>query len=1042
MKKNFNYFFIVFCMFLIQPIYGQNQTVTGNVSDEEGNPTIGAIVRVQGESTGAVTDTEGNFSIEASPGDILIIDYVGMNPQEITLGDSTALTVILQEDTLMDDIVVVAYGTSTQGSFTGSASTIQSEDLENRTVTNPLSAIEGNATGVQFISPSGQPGSAPAIRIRGVGTLNGDANPLYIVDGLQFEGSISSINQSDIESITVLKDAASTALYGSRAANGVVIITTKNGKQGGPIKVNFNTQYGVSNRGVDLYEAADPGLYYELLWEAYKNSLGGAGFEEEASATIYNRLGYNPFNVANDNIVGVDGNLNPDARVISDGLNWFDALEQDGARLNSSLSVSGGGENHDIYLSTSYLEEEGYVVESIYDRITTRLKANFDVKDWLTIGGNGNMAFSEQAGPSFGLSSIVNPFGFAKNMGSIYPVYVVDNEGNTVVGADGQPLWDLGEGYPEYGIQPRPNNPGRHALAENVLNDDRNRTNNFGYRTYAQINILDGLSAKIEFGQDINDYINKSYENEIVGDGAPGGRYGETRFRRTTENFNQIINYGNSLNELHNFDVTLGHESFDRNYSQNNALTNTQTASGIYEFANFPSISNLYGYSSDYNLEGFFGRLNYDYDNKYHLSLSGRRDGTSVFNSDVRWGNFYSVGAAWLLSEEDFIRDVDQIDYLKLRGSFGEVGNDDLNDYYISQARYSLYSNAGVPGIFWSDLGNNALTWETIGTWDVALEFALFNNFLEGSAEYYRKNSSDLLYNVPISPSNGLNEKPENIGDMYNEGFEFGLTGNLIEKADFNWDLTLQASTLNNEITSLPSPFIDGSKRWEEGRSRYDFFVYHYAGVDPENGDALYYMFEENVETETFDPVLNVDGSHATTNDWSDAGRAYANVSSVPDLLGSVSNRLNYKGFGLDFLFVYGLGGKVLDYGYANMMNEGIYGESIHQDMQNAWRAPGDDTNIPRLEVGNVDLVQNLSTRFLTDADYLALRNVNFSYNIGTELSNKIGVDNMRLYFTGENLLLNSKRTGLNPQYNLAGTPAGNDFNFAKTASLGLNVTF
>ena len=331
--------------------------------------------------------------------------------------------------------------------------------------------------------------------------------------------------------------------------------------------------------------------------------------------------------------------------------------------------------------------------------------------------------------------------------------------------------------------------------------------------------------------------------------------------------------------------------------------------------------------------------------------------------------------------------------------------------------------------------------WETIESFDVALEFCLFNNFLEGSVEYYRRNSSDLLYNLPIALSNGLNQVPVNLGDMYNSGLEMALTANLVNTAEFDWNLTLQASTFKNEITFLPDPFINGSKRWAEGRSRFDFFLLRTAGVDPETGDQLFYVYEDDDNGESV-PVLDENGNIETTNDWQETQQAYTGDSSIPDLLGSVANSFSYKGFNLDFLITYGIGGSVLDNAYAGMMHSGSYGNSLHPDIMNAWREPGDITDVPRMENGNVNLVRTQSDRFLTDASFWALKNVNIGYSFGNETTNALGLDNLRISVTGENLYLKSERDGLDPQYNLAGTPPGDDFSPPRIISLGLNLSF
>lgn len=1026
--------------FISASVIAQQKVVSGTVSDDTG-PLPGVSILIKGTNTGAETDFDGKYSLRANQGDVLVFTYLGMKTVERTVGSSSTINVVLQEDSdVLDEIVVVAYGTTTKESFTGSASVVGAKDLVERNVTSPIAAIEGRATGIQFTSTNGQPGSSPGLVIRGVGTLNGSTDPLFIVDGIQYEGSLNTINQEDIASFTILKDAASTSLYGSRAANGVVIITTKSGSKGG-IKVNASAQTGIVSRGVANYDQLTPGQYYEVMWEALKNSSAGGGDPNFASANIYNSLGYNPFNVPNDQIVGTDGRLNPGAQVIYKSLDWFDAMEQTGFRQNFNVNVAGGGDNHRVFFSTSYLDEEGYVLKSRFNRLTTRLNADFDVNERIKIGGSTNVTISEAVGPSSaGANSIVNPFGFAQGIGSIYPVYVNDLNGNIVLDDFGNPVFDSGEGFAQYNIGSRPINQGRHALQELLLNDERDRDNTYGFRFFGEFKISDDLKLRLNYGRDINEGLEKEYENAIIGDAQPDGRYGETRFRRDVKNFNQILTYTKSFGD-HSLDITAGHESFDRTFSSSNGLKTIQAANGIFEFDNFSNIVDLGGSSTRKAIEGYFLRANYNYKNKYFLSASARRDGSSVFDSEKRWGNFYSVGGSWRIDQEDFMENVSFINRLKLRASYGEVGNDDLGDFFLSQARFSITSNAADPAIIFTDIGNSALLWETIENFDVALEFAMFDNKLEGSVEYYKKNSSDLLYQLPIALSNGLNTVPVNLGDMFNSGWEIGLTGHVVNKNDFRWDVTVQASTFKNEITSLPDPFINGSKRWDVGRSRFDFYLLRTAGVDPATGDQLFWKYELDEDNNSV-PVLDANGNHLTTNDWQDTERAYTGDSSLPDLLGSISNNFSYKGFSLGFLVTYGVGGKILDNGYSSMMHSGNFGSSLHPDILNAWRAPGDITDVPRLENGNPNLVRTQSDRFLTDASFWSLRNVNLGYTFDSDVVEKIGLDNLRVILSGENLYLKSKRKGLDPQYNLAGTPAGNDFSPARIVSLGLNVSF
>ncbi|MFP4341630.1 MAG: SusC/RagA family TonB-linked outer membrane protein [Cyclobacteriaceae bacterium] len=1034
-----------FMLVFVLHAWAQERTVTGKVTDADTGEGLPAVnVLLEGTTTGVVTDLDGNYRISVpSDGGTLIFSFIGMLNKTEAIGNRSVVNVSMVADARqLEEVLVVAYGQTTKEAFTGSASVVDAEQLARRNVTSPISAIEGNATGVQFTSPAG-PGDSPGIVIRGVGTLNGSTEPLYIVDGVQFNGPLNTLNQEDIASFTILKDAASTSLYGSRAANGVVIITTKKGKAGG-VRVNVSAQSGLVTRAIPFYDQVTPGQYYETMWEALRNSSAGGGDPAFASQNIYNQLGgYNPFNVPNDQIVGTDGNLNPDAEVIYQSLDWFEELQRTGIRNNYNVNVSAGGEDHSVFFSASYLDDESYVIRSEFERVTARLNAEFNVNDRIKIGGSGNVALTEARGPSSaGTGNIVNPFSFAQNIGSIYPVFVNDRQGNIVRDAAGNPVWDSGEGFPDFGIGSRPVNQGRHAIQELTLNNEFDQDNTYGFRVFGDIKIIDDLTLNVSYGGDFNDYFESEYENPVIGDAQPDGRLSQTRARQSAITFNQILTYAKSFGN-HGIDITAGHESYERTFSDLDGLATIQSASGIYEFANFSNIVSLDGATFDRSLESYFLRVNYDYDGKYFLSASARRDGSSVFDAENRWGTFYSVGGAWQLDQEAFIQDIPWINQLKLRGSYGEVGNDNLGfpDWYLSQALFGITSNAANPAILIDAVGNQDLQWETTESFDVALEFGLFNNFLEGSVEYYQRNSTDLLYFLPIAPSNGINEVPVNAGTLINSGVEIGLTAHLINKNDFRWDLTLLGNTLRNEITSLPAPFIDGSKRWAEGRSRYDFFLWRTAGVDPDTGDQLYYQYEINDDNESV-PVFDAEGNHLTTNDWSETERAYTDDTTVPDFLGSVSNSFSFKGFDLNFLVTYGIGGTVLDNAYAGLMHAGTYGRALHPDILNAWRQPGDVTDVPRMENGNITLVQSQSDRFLTDASFVALRNASIGYTFDGSVIERLGLTDLRVSLTGENLLLRSRRDGLDPQYNLAGTAPGDDFVPGRIVSLGLNLSF
>ncbi|WP_321306397.1 TonB-dependent receptor [Marinifilum fragile] len=1058
MKKSLVSMLILFFVGL-QGVLAQSREVSGVVTAAEDGLSIpGVSVIVKGTTIGTTTDFDGKYSLNVPEGEkVLVFSFVGMQMQEIEVTSSTINVVMESESIGVDEVMVVAFGTAKKESFTGSASVVGAEKLEERTLTSVSQAFEGATTGVQVAAASGQPGSAPEIRIRGFGTLNGSAEPLYVVDGSQYDGSLSDISPDDIQSLTILKDASSTALYGARAANGVVMITTKNGaKSKGKVKINFKAVNGIVSKAIPYYETVGAKDYYELMFQSYKNSLiYGEGENADAaaataSANIFNKLKYNPFNVANDAIVGVDGKINPNADVIAKSLDWYEPLEQTGRRQNYNLSAAGGGDKHDFFFSLGYLNEEGYMINSDYERINGRMNINVTPKKWLKMGTNLSASMSNQgeAYTSDSNTGYANPFNFARYMGPIYPIYIVDPlTGEYILDNDGNKQYDLGGGYTEYGINARPAdaNNGRHIVAEQDYNFNKTKRNNFSNRSYAEFTIMDGLKVSTNVGLDIQNYYAKEFENEIVGDGAPTGRYSEDRYTRTSVNWNQLINYSTTIGEDHNIEVLLGHESFSRKYSLVSGMKSQLIVNGINEFENFVTPSSLGGYTTDKKTEGYFARFKYNFKNKYYLEGSYRRDGSSVFHEDQRWGGFYSVGATWRMDQEDFIMNMTWIDQLKVRASYGQVGNDNLgsatSDLYAYQALYEPFPNADTPGLRWKTLGNSGLTWESNNSFDAAVEFTLFNNKLHGAVEFYKKTSEDLLYDMPLAPSMGLSSQPRNIATLYNQGFEISLGSTLVNKDNFKWDIQVQASTVKNEITEIPTPFINGSKRWAKGHSVYDYYLYDFHSVDPTTGAALYHVWEKDADGLGTHKKYNDDGSPVLSENYLDSEKGYTGDSSIPDVFGSISNTLKYKDFQLSFMFTYAIGGKILDYSYARLMGEGEYGAALHVDHKKGWRKAGDITNIPRLENGNSYLSTSMSDRWLTDASYLSLKNVNLSYTFNQKAIKDFGINSLKVFAAGENLFLLTERKGMNPQQSFAGTTS-NVYLPSRVVSFGVNVSF
>ena len=1034
----------------VQFTNAQTRAVSGTVtSAEDGTSIPGVSVLVKGTTMGTITNIDGYYELQVpEDAEVLTFSFVGLKTLELPITGST-VNATMEPDVLgLDEVMVVAYGTAKKESLTGSAAVIGEQQIESRSVSNVAQIITGSTTGVQTTAGSGQPGSSPGIRIRGVGTLNTSADPLIILDGIQYEGNISSISPGDIASMTVLKDASSTALYGSRAANGVIIITTKKGTKGAEnLKVNLKAQAGIINQALPYYEEVDAYDYYELQAEAFAqarfnsgnaNTIGEA--RSYAYENIYQQLRYNPFvGTPNDQIVGSDGKINPNAVASFPDVDWYDAAKQQGYRQNYDLSLSGGSEKTSYFFSLGYLDERGYVIKSDYERFNTRLNIDFDVNDWLQIGTNLSGSIINSNIGSSNSATYANPWRNARMTPPIYPVYLVDQTtGDYILDGAGEKQYDDG------GTYSRPINAGRNAIAELNWNSDDYKRNNVGNRSYARFTLMEGLTATINAGVDIQNYLYKGFENAEIGDGAPTGRMDVTRYTRTTVNLNQLVQYEKTFNDVHNVSVLVGHESYQREYTYQNGFKNQFIVSGIYELNNFVNTSSNTSYTTDKRVEGYLARLKYNYMDKYYIEGSYRRDGSSAFHKDVRWGNFYSIGGSWRVDQEQFMAGTDWVNSLKLRASYGEVGQDNIGSYGY-QALYETYPNAEEPGIRWSTVGNTALTWEVNKTFDVAVDFALFDR-VSGSLEWFNRKSDDLLYSMPLPPTMGLMEQPRNIAAMVNRGLEININGDVVSTSDFRWNLSLMGSTIKNEITSIPEPFVNGTKKWSEGHSIYDFWLRKYYDIDPEDGATRFHVWEEiedeNGEgTDEWQLAYDDNGDPVLTKDADEAQYGYVGASAFPKLQGSIGNEFTFKGFTLSALLTYSLGGEMIDGVYQGMLSSLNVGESYHPDVKDSWMNPGDIAELPRLQYANSDLYAT-SDYFLISSNYLNIRNVTLSYEFPKQMLDNLGVGRLSVFVTGENLYLFTARKGMNPTYNFSGTQSEFAYNPSRSFMLGFNLQF
>ncbi|MBD8488667.1 TonB-dependent receptor [Echinicola sp. CAU 1574] len=1045
----------ILAVFTLSTVWAQSRTVTGKVvSEEEPMGLPGVNVLVKGSTVGAITDLDGMYSIQVPDGkNTLVFSFIGYRTDEIQIGNQTTVNITLMPDTQnLEEVIVVAYGTAEKGNFVGSAIALKSDQIANRPINNVANAIEGQAPGVITTSASGQPGSTPAIRIRGIGSVNSSSSPLYVVDGVPYDGAISNLNPDDIEDMTILKDAASAALYGSRAANGVIMITTKRGKKN-KSNFSFRVQQGTASRALPEYERVNADQYYPLVWESLRNAQLGNGADEATAAAyasenlIDDVLGYNVYNVPNSEVVGADGTLNPNAVNNFTDLDWFDKIAERGGRSEYNMSYSGGNDKTDYLASVGYLDEKGFVVNSDFKRWTGRLNINTNPVEWFKTGINLSTTMSEgNNARTDGNTSYVNPMYFARNMGPIYPLYAQNPmTGGYVLDDLGNKIYDTGDltnlGLPRRGPG---GSPGRHAYQEALLNVDTFDRDVLSARAYAEVSFLENFTLRTNIASDMTSQLNVGYDNPIVGDGAPAGRSNRTNRRYNSYTFNQLLTYTKTINDRHFVEVLAGHENYDFKYNYQYTAKQDQILDGNIEFGNFVTISSANSRIDRHTIESYFSRLNYVLDDKYSISGSFRRDGSSKFAGDVRWGTFFSVGGAWSIDKEEFFN-VDFFDMLKLRASYGEVGNDNLQNadggtlYYPWQALYDLgYNNASEPGILQASLAAPQLTWESNNTIDVGLDFAFARRF-SGSLEFYARESENLLFEVPLSLTTGLESKYQNIGTMSNTGVEFNIGGDVIRNQDFTWNANLNVSTFKNEFKKLPfDEQINGTKKLQVGHSIYDYWLRDWIGVDSETGEGLYRAeeyFDGDGEVRDDVRIMGADTVTVTANN----AREHFAGTAIPDFFGGITNTFSYRGFTLNVLVSYSVGGKVYDGVYASLMNADPDGNALHVDAMNRWTSPGQVTDVPKMDVTGSAQTNGTSDRWLVDGSYLNLRSVNLSYSLPKSLLNRISVSNATIYLAGENLGWMSARKGMYVSGSFNGTTS-NAYTPARTFTLGLNV--
>ncbi len=1074
MEKRLHGILTLFLVFVVQLTFAQDKTVTGTVIDEDGLPLPGVNVIVQGTSNGAQTNFDGNYSINTSTGDVLAFSYVGFATKTATVGESDTINVTLSIDAAaLDEVIVVGYGTATKQSFAGTATTISAKNLEVKSVSNISQALAGEVAGVNVINTSGQPGSTSTIRIRGYGSVNGNRDPLYVVDGVPFSGSINSINPADIKTTTILKDASATAIYGSRGANGVVLITTKKGTSGDDY-IEIDVKTGVNDQLIPRYDVVtSPEVYIPYVWEGIFNRgviTGQADPVQYANSRLftdnYVPAGYNLWNVADGGEL-----IDPSTRMVRDGVTrkynpqrYADLSFDSAIRTETNIRFGGGDEKTSYFTSIGYLNDDGYAIKSGYDRYTARLNVSSQVKKWLNVGANIGYAYSETLNNGQTVGS-ENLFEFADKMAPIFPVFLRDDNAQLVPDPIfGGNQYDYGS---DSGFRARPNANNLNPIASALYDLDERKRHELNGNFSLNMDITDHLSFETRFGAQYFMNRRKDFRNPFYGGGkSNGGDLFTQDFESLTTNFLQLLRYRNQFGD-HTLEVLAAHESNEFEISESNQYKGTSVSPNIYELNNFvENLSPPAGYIEGRTLESYFGQINYDFDNKYYLTGSVRRDGSSRFVND-KWGTFGSVGAAWVLTNEDFLSGSDIFTFLKLKASYGITGDEAGVGYYSGYDTFNLGLLAGGISISARDNGNPDLTWETSKMFQTGIEFSL-GRFLDGSVDYYIKNTDNLIFNRRVGPSQGIAVITVNDGELRNKGLEVNLTGHLIKTNDFSLDLNINGEFADNEIITMPLEPSTGEPRildtsadpyaYSQGSSIYDFYMREYAGVDPANGAPLWYQYfndansngvldgdEETIPSLTpylFDnPDANVE--RQITDTYSQATDKYVGKSGIPDVRGGIRLGGAFKNFNFSTQFIYSIGGYAYDAQYAELMSDrfGAAGNNYHKDIADRWQFPGDITEVPRLGDGLDQNSTSTSTRFLTSTDYLALNNALVGYTLSGEVLGG-AIDNLNIFVSGDNLFVKTARDGFLPNTSESGNSGRRLYAPLSTVTVGVRAKF
>lgn len=985
-------------LFSMQFVFAQGGKITGVVtSSEDGSTLPGVTILVKGTQTGVTTNVDGYYEITVpANSEALLYSFIGFEPREITLSGQIVLNVVLeQSSTMLDELVVVAYGTTTKKSYTGSAQVVKSESINRVPVTSIEKALAGNVSGVTVSETSGQPGSYSEIRIRGLGSFSASNSPLYVIDGVVISTGyftenanlMSSIPAGDIESMTVLKDAAATSLYGSRAANGVILITTKKGRAG-VTKYKFKSVLGFSDFAVENYKAASGEDFVMLMRESLENYYGVGSSDVNKYMNQYEW--YEPEGGYTD---------------------WYDLLFRKGISVNNEFSATGGTEKTQFYVSASMLDQQGLALNSDFLRYSTRLNLTHKLSDKLNIGINILLSKTQQNTANNG-TAYINPF------------YNVNR--NT---------WPTETPYDENGdYKYELVNAGYYNLLREyeltIRTADIFRSMSTGFIEYKPTDFLSFKSTNSY------DWINSNY----YGYSSPLSRGGEStqgyvyneNAQRTRTSTSNLVTFDKTYNEFHHINIigAFEAEQYKSSYfsAEGEGLPNESLR--VLSVTAVPVGAS--GSNSGNSMISYLSRANYDFDNKYYFSSSFRRDGSSRLGLNEKWATFWSVSGAWRLTQEDFMQDLTFIDDLKLRASYGTSGTLPGGSYdHLALYGYSG-SYDGIGAAVETQIANKDLTWEKNKSFNIGIEFGLFKR-IRGSFEYFTRHTSDLLMNLPLAPTIGAGSTMVNIGEMENKGIEFELRTDNIKTKDFKWSSTFLFTSVRNKILKLNNEedIISSRQIRREGYAYYTFYIPIWAGVDPADGSPMWYVIDD--EGKITDEV---------THDSKEAEKAIAG-SAEPDFYGSIGNNISYKGFDLSFIFTFSVGGKIWYQSGYKSWNDGRSPKYVVQEGQvDRWQQPGDIAAHPqRIWKGNKGS-DIYSTRFLFDNDYLRLKDITLSYSIPTSLIKTLGISNATVYVQGRNLLTFASQDVMDPEHGGANGYAYFEMPPVKTITFGVEISF